>query len=302
MAGVLIFMENINTRFLKISAFLFLANFFVCKPLTPDVSLTKKQKLVASAPSDELEKTPIAKVEKKIKIEIASGSEQLESLLEEKGFFEKTKKSFWEGLFGITPVYKILLCDFDGFLFPMGSRTHDKFDKELSPIFGRLKDCGVLIGGLPLHGEKKPSQYLAAFQEEFGGFNLFLDINGPISNVNPKLLLRSGVIWNIDSSGTTKGRALRELLLFLKRNKKIDLQKVQIIFVDDSPRNLKSAIRQTADLGLAQLVPVHYVKPLGEAVDLVEIKPETAYGETLKTLWRGFLRELGLINVERALP
>ncbi len=212
----------------------------------------------------------------------------LSVFFERNGFFDIPEGAIW-----------IVLLDYDGVVFPLGGRGFDQLDKGLTPIIKRLKAAGVSVGGLPLSGEKKTDKYLPAFNYEFSGFNFFLDVDGPFSEKSPRLLLKHGVVWNIGSSGLTKGRALRELLIFLRDKKRIDLKKVKLVFVDDSPANLKSAIFETQDLGLMQFVPIHYIKSFVQSFDFMRF---STYKDSLRSLYRNFMRFYMPRSIELLLP
>ncbi len=251
-----------------------------------DVAVEKQQ--ISSSPDD------AGRHDKKVKIVSAPRKEHidefLDSLFEDNGFFEPEETTFLEAIFPKRQsqrTYRIVLCDFDGFLFPIGTRLHRFFNQSLSPIFQKLKAAGVLLGGLPMEGEKKTEEYIPAFNAEFGGFNFFLDISDHFSASNPSLFLKGGVVWNIQSSHSTKGQALRDLLIYLRDRRAVNLKRVKLFFIDDSPLNLNSVIAETADLGLGLLVPFHYVKPL--EVNLSELGREPG---TFREGWKAFYRNL----------
>lgn len=212
----------------------------------------------------------------------------LSVFFERNGFFDIPEGAIW-----------IVLFDYDGVMFPVGGRGINQFDKELTPIIKKLKKAGVLVGGLPFGGQRQTDRYLSAFNAEFGGFNFFLDVNGPFSKENSRLLLKNGVVWNIGVSHLTKGQALRDLLIFLRDQKEINLGKVKIVFVDDSPSNLKSAIFETQDLGLMQFVPIHYIKSFVQSFDFMRFN---TFKDSLRNLYRNFMRFYMPRSIELVMP
>lgn len=302
-------MKGIKVKISIIFVFAFIIGFFVFQTFILKskgesvLVIERGSSTEVMAVKSQISTTPEASVEKRTQMISASGEEHLEFLLEEKKFFDPEETTFLDI---ISPkgqskrTYRIVLCDFDGFLFPIGARIHRLFDKTLSPIFNRLKAAGVLIGGLPMEGEKKTEEYLPAFNAEFGGFNFFLDVNDHFSASNPSLFLKGGVVWNIQSSNSSKGQALRDLLIYLRDQREVSLKRVKLFFIDDKPDNLDTVIKETSDLGLGLLVPVHYVKPFEMNLSDIGREPGT-FKEGWKSIYRNLIR-FWLPEYEKKLP
>lgn len=270
-------------RNMNISRFVFLVCFFVFGvDLAMPGPIQEHGQIKETIPVDR----PAVDFDKQI-VSI-SRTRDLSVFFERNGFFDIPKGAIW-----------VVLLDYDGVMFPVGGRGIDQFDKELTPIIIKLKKAGVLVGGLPFGGQRQTDRYLSAFKTEFGGFNFFLDVDGPFSKKNSRLLLKNGVVWNIGVSRLTKGQALRDLLIFLKDKKGVDLKKVKLVFVDDSPSNLKSAIFETQDLGLMQFVPIHYIKSFAQSFDFIRFN---TFKDSLKNLYRNFMRFYMPRSIELVMP
>ncbi len=159
------------------------------------------------------------------------------------------------------------LTDLDGVLCPQGGSEKENIDPVFAQIIKDLKSKNVVVGAITNRNDSESKKSLKAFDQAFGGFNL-LKIRGANNNWEnrwgQKSLFKKGIFYV--GHIFNKGRALEiiferiigEHYLYGKKEKPNPKDFV-LIYVDDSPKNLKKIRAAAEKIGIGKIITIHYL-------------------------------------------
>ncbi len=159
----------------------------------------------------------------------------------------------------------LVLFDFDGVLFPLSGSGKQNFDPVFTDIIKKLKECGVLVGGLTHRIKWNADDSLPTFKALFEGFNL--PLGNPARSLGGFSLVKDGVCYV--GHALDKGEAMLKMFEYLKQDSDVYVDsETTVVFVDDLMHNLKQVEKAFLKCPCKRLINIHYT-PSSDAVKRV---------------------------------